>query len=165
MKNFPTKTLTSRRDKKKPRAINLGQHPGPRGQARGQRGVSTSKGGEGKTQAPGYQLPSLSGPGSLQAHSRFSVLRAGVFVPPTHSSLEERSTQIPGPTVCLSCRVQSALLSGNRLRQVHLKRFHMMREDYKNWWLVGTLTEAGCLVGTMVAHTHPILCKFLRRQQ
>lgn len=35
LKNFPTKTLTSRRNKKQLRVINPCQHPGPRGQAGG----------------------------------------------------------------------------------------------------------------------------------
>lgn len=38
LKNFPTKTFTSRRDKKQLRVINPCQHPGPRGQARGPKG-------------------------------------------------------------------------------------------------------------------------------
>lgn len=38
LKNFPTKTFTSRRDKKQLRVINLCQHSGPRGQAGGPEG-------------------------------------------------------------------------------------------------------------------------------
>lgn len=157
MKNFPTKTLTSRRDKKKPRAINLGQHPGPRGQARGQRGVSTSKGGKCKTGFLAIRLESVSGSRSQHSQSRISVPRSEVFMSPTYRGLEEHSTQAPGPALCLcgSCKVPF------QLTQAQLKRLQISREDGTNYrGLVRTRKEAGCMVGgSVAAHLYPVLLR------
>lgn len=137
MKNFPTKTLTSRRDKKKPRAIKLGQHPGPRGQARGQRGVITSRGMQDTGPWPSASL--TVGPRSQHSHSRFSVPGTGESMSPTHREQEERAFRPGLRASCLPLWVlQSAVPPGNQLEKFISEDCKSAEKTVKSWWLVRT---------------------------
>lgn len=91
LKNFPTKTFTSRGDKKQLRVINPCQHPGPRGQARGPEGDQCAlRMRNARGEIPGPQGAQLfhrrSGHGSPRRASRHLVGgRGSGFLPFPHS--------------------------------------------------------------------------------
>lgn len=142
LKNFPTKKFTSRGDKKQLRVINPCQHPGPRGQAGGQRviNVPVPRVRNARREVPGHQRAVL--PHKVSGHRGPMGTRR--CPPPPRQRLEGScypyATREQGPgevadpdplEPLLPSILPSDIFLGTQLRQVHRREANHQRRQCK----------------------------------